>query len=201
MPSIAALGAAPLVFVVIFLAELPDKTSLTSLALATRQPPLWVWLGAAVAFLAQTAIAVAAGSAIALVPHLVVRLISGLGFLVFAVLMWRRHEEAAGLSTDEKAGAARSLVRVAAQAAVLVFLAEFGDLTQFAIAAMEARMAAPLLVGLSAWLGLVAAAFVAVVVGSRVGSLVEPARLQRVAALVFAALGFGVLLGFHPGGI
>jgi putative Ca2+/H+ antiporter (TMEM165/GDT1 family) len=90
---------------------------------------------------------------------------------------------------------------VVGEAAVLVFLAEFGDLTQFAIAAMEARMAAPVLVGVSAWLGLVAAALVAVVDGRRLGALVDPRRVQKVAAVVFAAVGVSVLMGFSPGGI
>jgi Ca2+/H+ antiporter, TMEM165/GDT1 family len=205
MPVSPVLAAAPVVFGVIFLAELPDKTSLTSLTLATRQPPLWVWLGAAGAFLAQTAISVAAGTAVAAVPHVIVRVVSGLCFLAFAVLMWRRreHESAAAKDIAEREAAAggASFAKVVGEAAVLVFLAEFGDLTQFAIAAMEARLAEPLLVGVSAWLGLVAAAFVAVVVGSRIGALVDPVRLQKIAAVVFAALGVSVLMGFSPGGI
>ncbi len=199
------LAAAAVVFGVIFLAELPDKTSLTSLALATRQPPLWVWLGAAAAFLAQTVIAVAAGTAVAAIPHSVVRIVSGLCFLAFALLMWRRreHESAAAenLAEHEAEHGGQGFARVVGEACVLVFLAEFGDLTQFAIAAMEAKMAEPVLVGVSAWLGLVAAAFVAVVAGSRLGSLVDPVRLQKVAAVVLAALGVSVLMGFSPGGI
>lgn len=195
-----ALAAAPVVFGVIFLAELPDKTSLTALALSTRQPPLWVWLGAAAAFLAQTVIAVAAGTAVAAVPHAIVRIVSGLCFLVFAAIMWRRRQGDAAVAGVAVQGE-RGFVRVVAEACVLVFLAEFGDLTQFAIAAMEARMAQPVLVGLSSWLGLVAAAFVAVVVGSRLGDLVEPGRLQRIAAVVLAALGLSVLMGFSLGGV
>ncbi len=196
-----ALAAAPVVFGVIFLAELPDKTTLTSLALATRQPPLWVWLGAAAAFLAQTAIAVAAGTAVAAVPHTAVRVVSGLGFLLFAVLMWRRREHDEASAAAAQVRGERVFARVVGEAAVLVFLAEFGDLTQFAIAAMEARMAAPVLVGVSAWLGLVAAALVAVVVGRRLGALVDPQRVQKAAAVVFAAVGVSVLMGFSPGGI
>jgi putative Ca2+/H+ antiporter (TMEM165/GDT1 family) len=200
---IAALAAMPMVFSVVFLAELPDKSTLSSLALATRKPPLWVWLGAAVAFLLQTALAVAAGSLLALVPPGVVRLVSGLCFLVFAVLMWRRRAEP---SPTEVAAARRvegegAFWRVVGESAALVFAAEFGDLTQFAIAALEARLHQPLAVGAAAWLGLVAAAFLAVAVGGRLGTLASPGRVQRAAAVVFGAVGVGVLLGLHPGGI
>ena len=49
-------------FGIIFLAELPDKTALASLVLATRYPARQVVLGAWLAFLVQTLVAVAAGS-------------------------------------------------------------------------------------------------------------------------------------------
>ena len=40
-------------FAVIFPAELPDKSFIATLVLATRYPRLWVWLGATLAFLAS----------------------------------------------------------------------------------------------------------------------------------------------------
>jgi len=187
------------VFVVIFLAELPDKTSLTALVLATRQPPARVWLGSAVAFAAQTVLSVAAGTLIALVPAAVVRVVSGVAFLAFAVLMWRRVDEPEVAAA--RSAAAVTGIGAVAQAAVLVFLAEFGDLTQLATASLEAHLRRPLFVGLAAWLGLVAAAAVAVVAGNRLGAIVPGRRLQQIAALVFAAVGAAVLLGVHPAGL
>jgi putative Ca2+/H+ antiporter (TMEM165/GDT1 family) len=59
---------APLVlstFGVVFVAELPDKTALASLILATRYPARQVVVGAWLAFLVQTAVAVTAGSVLA----------------------------------------------------------------------------------------------------------------------------------------
>ena len=37
-------------FAIIFPAELPDKSFIATLVLATRYPRLWVWLGASLAF-------------------------------------------------------------------------------------------------------------------------------------------------------
>lgn len=200
--TIASFGAMPLVFGVIFLAELPDKTTLTSLAMATRQPPLWVWLGAAVGFLGQTALAVGAGSLLARVPHDVVRVASGLCFLLFAVLMWRRRGDAhAQAAAGADGRPVMGMARVVGQAAVLIFLAEFGDLTQFTIAAMQARLDAAVAVFVASWLGLVTAAFLAVVVGSRLATFLDPVRLQKVASVVLGALGVGVLLGLNVGGV
>lgn len=63
----------PLVFStfgVVFIAELPDKTALASLVLASSYPARQVVVGAWLAFLVQTAVAVVAGSALALLPRL-----------------------------------------------------------------------------------------------------------------------------------
>jgi len=72
---------APLVlstFGVVFVAELPDKTALASLILATRYPARQVVVGAWLAFLVQTAVAVAAGSVLQLLPTQPVRVAAGL---------------------------------------------------------------------------------------------------------------------------
>jgi len=87
-------------FGVIFVAELPDKTALASLVLASRYPARHVIAGAWLAFLVQTAVAVAAGSLLTMLPERPVRIAAGVGFLVFAVLAIRRKEEVA-LSEEE----------------------------------------------------------------------------------------------------
>src|ERR1700693_3389688 len=81
------------VFGVIFLAELPDKTALAALVLATRHRPLPVLLGAAAALTIQTLVAVAAGHLASLLPPRPVHVFAGGLFLVSALLMWRRKEE------------------------------------------------------------------------------------------------------------
>src|SRR5207249_9170114 len=80
-------------FGVIFFAELPDKTALASLVLATRYSTRQVVIGAGLAFLVQTFVAVTAGSLLQLLPTQPVRIAAGLGFFVFAVLAWRRSTE------------------------------------------------------------------------------------------------------------
>jgi putative Ca2+/H+ antiporter (TMEM165/GDT1 family) len=77
-------------FAIVFVAELPDKTALASLVLATQLPPRQVVVGAWLAFLIQTIVAVLAGSVVQLFPVQPVRIAAGFGFLVFAVLALRR---------------------------------------------------------------------------------------------------------------
>jgi putative Ca2+/H+ antiporter (TMEM165/GDT1 family) len=55
---VTALELFATVFGVIFVAELPDKTALAALVLATRHKPLPVWLGASFALTVQSGVAV-----------------------------------------------------------------------------------------------------------------------------------------------
>lgn len=79
-------------FGIIFVAELPDKTALAALMLATRYQTRDVIAGAWLAFVIQTFVAVAAGSVLTLLPETPIKVASGMGFLAFAVLAYRRDD-------------------------------------------------------------------------------------------------------------
>jgi putative Ca2+/H+ antiporter (TMEM165/GDT1 family) len=180
------------VFAIIFVAELPDKTALASLVLATRHPPLPVWLGASLALTVQSLIAVTAGSLLSLLPERWVHLGSGVIFLISAVFMWRRHDEA-----DERKGGdeARGFWRTLGTTFGVVFLAEWGDLTQIGTAALAARYRAPATVLASSALALWAVAGIAVFIGNRAARLLKPGLTKRVAAVVFALVGVAMIIG------
>ena len=57
-----------LTFAAIFLVELPDKTFIATLVLSTKFRPLLVWIGVGLAFAVQTTVAVALGKAASLLP-------------------------------------------------------------------------------------------------------------------------------------
>jgi Ca2+/H+ antiporter, TMEM165/GDT1 family len=181
------------VFGVIFVAELPDKTALAALVLATKYRPLPVFFGTALALTVQSLIAVAAGGLISLLPPRPVHVGAGLLFLIFAVLMWRRkHDEEHELS----GGPADRPTFWRAGAAVfgVVFVAEWGDLTQIGTAVLAARYAQPITVFCGATLALWCVAALAVLVGNRAARLLDPGRTKKVAAVIFAVLGV-LLLG------
>ena len=62
--------------------ELPDKTFIATMVLATRFRPVLVWIGVAAAFAVQTTIAVAAGQLLSLLPELPVKLGTAVLFAV-----------------------------------------------------------------------------------------------------------------------
>ena len=180
------------VFGVIFLAELPDKTAVAAVVLATRHRPMPVFVGTALALVVQSVVAVCAGGVLSLLPARPVHIAAGLLFLVSAVFMWRREEE-----EEESADAAHpeGFGPAVWKSFLVVFIAEWGDLTQLGTAALAARYRAPLTVFLSASLALCLVAAIAVFIGNRLSAVLHPRHTQRVAALVFVLLGLGLLCG------
>jgi putative Ca2+/H+ antiporter (TMEM165/GDT1 family) len=176
------------VFPIIFVGELPDKTMFASLVLSTRGKPLSVWIGAAGAFLLHVVIATTIGVALFhLVPHRVLDGIVAFMFLVGAVLAIRearKEQQEEGLIEKE----ATSGRRVMTTAFVVIFLAEWGDLTQILTANLAARYHSPLSVGVGAVLALWTVAAIAVVSGTGLLRFVNIATVRRVTAVVLVAL-------------
>jgi putative Ca2+/H+ antiporter (TMEM165/GDT1 family) len=182
------------VFGVVFVAELPDKTALASLVLATRHKPLPVFLGASLALAVQSVVAVVAGQLFSYFPERYVHLGAGILFLVSAVLMWRRREdedESSLKDDNEQRGFLPALWLVF----TVIFVAEWGDLTQVATAGFAARYRAPVTIFISATAALIAVAGLAVVVGNRASRLLDPRVTQRIAAVLFAGIGIALCAG------
>ena len=185
-----SLTAAAATFVAVLPAELPDKTIFACLILSSRYRPSFVFGGAATAFLAQVIIAVAAGGALSLLPHRIVEACAAGVFVIGAVLLWM-HREKKDDEEDEdggRDGARSGFWPVFGTTFGVVFLAEFGDLTQFLTASLAARFHDPVSVGIGATLGLWVAAAIAVTVGWRFLKLIPMLWLTRGAAVVMLIL-------------
>jgi putative Ca2+/H+ antiporter (TMEM165/GDT1 family) len=187
------------VFGVIFVAELPDKTALAALVLATRHKPLPVFLGAALALTVQSLVAVAAGSLFSLLPARPVHIGAGIVFIASGVFMWLRRESEEPSADDGSLPGpsdGSSTWRTFATVFGVVFVAEWGDLTQLATAAFAARERAPILVFASSTLALWAVTAIAVWIGHRASRLLRPDLLQKVAAVLFGVIGIALLAGW-----
>jgi putative Ca2+/H+ antiporter (TMEM165/GDT1 family) len=185
-----SLTAAAATFLAVLPAELPDKTILACLILSSRYRPSAVFGGAALAFLTQVVIAVAAGGALSLLPHRIVEACAAAAFLAGAVVLWRQKAEKNDEEDDDvgRDGARNGFWPVFGTAFAVVFLAEFGDLTQFLTVSLAARFHDPVAVGIGATLGLWVAAGCAVTVGWRLLKLIPMHWLTRGAAVVMIIL-------------
>ncbi len=176
------------VFPIIFLGELPDKTMFASLVLATRGRPFIVWLGAAAAFALHVVIAVTIGVALFhLLPHRALQAIVAAMFFIGAVLALR---EARKQQSEEELieREVASHQRVALTAFLVIFLAEWGDLTQILTANLAAHYHDALSVGVGAVLALWAVAGLAVVAGQSVLRLINIRTIRIITAVILFAL-------------
>jgi len=181
------------VFPVIFIGELPDKTMFASLVLSTRGKPASVWLGAAAAFAVHVAIAVSVGVALfTLLPHRAVDAVVAVMFLVGAGLAIRearnerRHEEREEHLAQSGASHHR---RTIVTAFIVIFVAEWGDLTQVLTANLAARLQSPLLVAVGSLLALWTVAGLAVVGGRGLLRWVNVATIRIVTAVILTGVG------------
>ncbi len=191
------------VFGLVFVGELPDKTAVAGLVLGTKFSWRWAFAGIAAAFLTHVVIAVTAGSLISLAPHRVVEAIVAVLFLLGAVLIWREgtghddddeedaeHDAEEATVTQEAAAvpARAGFWRVAGLGYGVIFLAEWGDLTQILTANLAAKYHNPLSVGIGAVLALWAVGLLAVLGGKTLLRVLPIRWICRAAAAVMVAL-------------
>lgn len=176
-------------FGIVFLAELPDKTALASLVLATKYRPWPVFAGAALGFAVQVAIALAAGALLGLLPHRVFEAIVAALFLLGAVLIFRQggkdEEEAEEVERNAKPG--NGTWRALLTSFTVITVAEFGDLTQIVTANLAAKYDW-LSVGIGALVALWAVAALAILGGQALLRVIPLKLIVRAAALVMMAL-------------
>jgi Ca2+/H+ antiporter, TMEM165/GDT1 family len=190
------------VFAVIFLAELPDKSLFASLVLSTRYRPLYVWLGVTAAFAVHVVVAVTAGGFLSLLPRTVVETIVAILFAVGAAYLLFGSEDAeeeAGEGVAEAAVGGPSMRKVIVTSFTVVFIGEWGDITQIATANFAAKYADPVSVGVGALLGLSAVAGVAVVAGKGLLRVVPVTVVRRVAGVILAGLAVATVVSLVRG--
>jgi len=181
-----SLTVTALVFGVVFLAELPDKTALAGLVLGTRYRASYVFAGVAAAFTLHVVLAVAAGSVLTLLPERLVHALTGVLFLGgAAVLLMKKSED----EEEIRRPGDQSFWKVAGAGFMLILVAEFGDLTQIMTANLAARYDDPLSVGLGAVLALWAVAGLGIVGGRALMKRVPLELIARVAAVLMLGLG------------
>lgn len=175
--------------VIVFLAELGDKTLYTLVLLGARNHAVPVVLGGWAAFLVQGLIAIALGSLFRLLPLTVVHWSTAVVFLGCGLwLLFKREDEEEEVAEAGSAVARPSHLKQFGAAFGLTLVAEFGDATQVGSAALVAQTGAPWHVFVGATLGLWAGTLLAVGVGKIVGDRFPSGLLRRTAGVVFCVI-------------
>ena len=170
-------------FALIALAEIGDKSQFVCVALAARHRHWPVILGAITAFLALNTLAVLFGAGVAAwVPE---RIMAGLVSLLFAA--FGVHALYKQVDDESEDAVEMSDHGIFITALVLIFVAEFGDKTQIAVAGLAGSFDP-----LPVWLGATAALAMVSILGVWAGRTV----LQRLPLLWLHRISGGIFLLF-----
>jgi putative Ca2+/H+ antiporter (TMEM165/GDT1 family) len=199
-------GVALTAQVLIVPVELPDKTFVATLVLATRYRPLLVWIGVGSAFFVQTLVAVTAGGLLSRLPHRPVVAFAAVMFLIGGIVLLRSAKRA-DLEEEETEQEFAAKVtgpatgwRAVATSFTVLFVAEWGDLSQLLTAGLVVRTKDPLSVFVGAWIGLLLVSALGAAAGRQLLKRVRLATVQRIGGgvcLVLAALSTLQVAGVH----
>lgn len=185
-----SIATAAIVFALIFPVELPDKTFVATLVLATRYRPLLVWVGVTAAFLVQTVVAVTLGGLLARLPHAPVQIVAALMFALGGVILLRgarnadREEQEAEEEFEAKAAAPATGLRAVLTSFLVLFLAEWGDLSQLLTASLAARYHDPVSVGVGAFVALATISALGAALGRTLLRYLKLATIRRIGGSV-----------------
>ena len=167
-------------FTLIALAEIGDKSQLVCMTLAARHRHWPVILGAAVAFIVLNALAVLFGAGVsAWIPERVTAGLVAILFGVFGIHALLSREENSSDKVIERPGHSIFFTTL-----LLIFVAEFGDKTQIAVAGLASSMT-PFPVWLGATIALVLVSVLGVWFGRTVLQRFPLLWLHRLSGVIF----------------
>lgn len=197
------LGAIAATVAVVTPAELPDKTFIAAVTLASRHRPVPVFFGVFLGLVAEAAVAVVAGRLLAFAPHRDVDAVTAFGFLAGAVYLAfvrqpSAERAAASLASKEDTAITRveakterlpASWKLVAMTFLIVFVAEMGDLTQIVIANLSARTRDALSVFVGAVIAFALTSAFGVTVGRTITRFLPLSVVRKVSAAILVGLG------------
>lgn len=170
-------------FLLIFAAEIGDKSQIVCMALAARYRAVPVMFGASLAFLLLNSLAVVFGVAIASwLPDILVSSAVAILFAAFGVhALWIQEDE------EDDDTVIRTGGSIVAGTFLLITIAEFGDKTQLAVVALSSTTL-PIAVWIGATVALITTSGLGVWVGRTLLQRMPITWLHRISGLLFLLL-------------
>jgi len=179
-------------FLLIFMAEMGDKTQILAMAFATRFPVRKVLIGIGLGVLFNHGLAVALGSYLSqVVPIDTIQMIAGAAFIGFALWTLRPEEEEEEKETRMRFGPAATV-------ALAFFLGELGDKTQLTAITLAADAGYPVMVLAGTVSGMVATGALGIFIGKKLGDRIPETGIRLLAASIFMFFGLQKLYRTVP---
>lgn len=178
-------------FLLIFVAELGDKTQFMTLALSSRHSASIVLLGVSLGTMLVSLFSVALGRLIGnIIPAGLMNILAGLIFIFFGLSSLKQSKE-----EDDDAGNSKNGKQhiIWLSIAITFFIAELADKTMIATVAIASRDTNYLAVWAGSSLGLIASNCLAIIAGKTIGKYLQGRSVHILAASIFIIAGIFAL--------
>lgn len=180
-------------FILIFVAEMGDKTQLLALAFATKYSTARVLVGILIGSLLNHGLAVVLGSYISsFISTDIIQLITAVVFIIFA--LWTLRPEDNNIDKEKESPRFGPIITVASA----FFLGELGDKTQLTAITLSAELNFPIFVLLGSVLGMIATGALGIFIGRKLGDKIPEVAIKFIAAGIFMIVGISKLINFLP---
>jgi len=180
-------------FLLIFIAEMGDKTQILAMAFATRFPVKKVLFGIFLGALFNHGLAVALGSYISnFVPIATIQIIAGFAFVGFSLWTLKSEDE------DDESEEQKNKFGPVLTVALAFFIGELGDKTQLTAITLGTDAVYPLAIVLGTVSGMIVTGGMGILIGKKLGDKVPEFAIKIIAASVFMFFGISKLYQSLP---
>lgn len=170
-------------FLLIFAAEMGDKTQIIAMTFATQFGVLEVLSGVAIGVFLNHGLAIVLGRYISkIIPLNLIQIIAGLLFVAFGVLALSSEEESEENKKKKNLGPILTV-------ALAFFVGELGDKTQLTAMTLSTEGKFPFFILLGTTLGMVAVSGLGIFVGSKIGKKIPDLVIKVASAAIFITFG------------
>ncbi|AOT70699.1 TMEM165/GDT1 family protein [Geosporobacter ferrireducens] len=171
-------------FILIFIAEMGDKTQILAMAFATRFPVKKVLMGIFLGSFLNHGLAVILGSYISsFIPVNTIQIAAGFAFVGFALWTLKSDEN------EDKDEEQKSRFGPVLTVALAFFIGELGDKTQLTAITLATAAAYPLLILCGTVLGMIVTGGIGIIIGKKLGDKIPEFAIKIIAASVFMFFG------------
>lgn len=180
-------------FILIFIAEMGDKTQILAMAFATRYPVKKVLCGIFLGCLLNHGLAVALGTYIStFLPIATIQIVAGLAFIGFS--LWTLKAEDEEDEEEEQKVKFGPVLTVA----LAFFIGELGDKTQLTAITLGSSASYPLAILAGTVLGMTVTGAMGIFIGKKLGDKIPEFGIKIMAASIFMFFGLTKLYEYVP---
>lgn len=192
MSSLTIIGS---VSVVIFLAEIGDKTNLVALSLMSKtKMPYVVAFGAVIGIGLTTLIGVLIGKVVGdTLPLWIIPFVAGLSFIILGLVEFFGKSEEKEEIDNNKIQIQNSIINTLKRSIVLVMFAEFGDKSQLAVIT-GVTLGSPIPIFIGAIIGMSLVMMLTAIFGDKLLAKIPEEKLHIVASALFIIAGCWIII-------